>query len=145
MMKNNFFLLFLIYRYIFSGHYLLSYYRYGYGAGDKNILTVKMMSYDQIFDLFELFIKELIILSSSSDASFVPIWIMMLSGFFLNLKLSETLDLLFLPKEKIVLLSSCYLRVSLPSNLLSLNLLLLTWYRCSSPRRYVCALILAGE
>ena len=29
MMKNNFFLLFLIYRYIFSGHYLLSCCRYG--------------------------------------------------------------------------------------------------------------------
>ena len=28
-----------------------------YGAGDTNILTVRMISYDKIFDLFEFFIK----------------------------------------------------------------------------------------
>ena len=66
-------------------------------TGDTNILTVRIMSYDQIFDLFEFFIKDIFILY---DSSFVPIWIMMLLGFFLDLELSETLDLLFLRQEK---------------------------------------------
>ena len=97
-----------------------------YRAGDTNILTVRMMSYDQIFDLFELFIKDVFIfiwriirLNMNNDVVGV---------FFSDLELSETLDLLFLRQEKIALLSSCYLIVSLPSNLLSLNLLLLKWY-----------------
>ena len=94
-------------------------------TGDTNILTVRIMSYDQIFDLFEFFIKDIFILY---DSSFVPIWIMMFLGFFLDLELSETLDLLFLRQEKLALLYSCYLRVSLSSNRLSLNLLLWTWY-----------------
>ena len=49
---------------------------------------------------------------------------MMLSGFFLDLELSETLNLVFLRQEKITLLSSCYLKVLLPSNLVSLNLVI---------------------
>ena len=84
-----------------------------------------MMSYDQIFDLFELFIKDV----------FVFIWRIIrpsinndVVGLFLDLELRETLDLLFLRQEKITLLSFCYLKVLLPSSLLSLNLLLLKWY-----------------
>ena len=64
-----------------------------YRAGDTNILTVRMMSYDQIFDLFELFIKDV----------FIFIWRIICPNMnndvvelFLDLELSETLDLLFL-------------------------------------------------
>ena len=135
-----------------------------YGAGDTNTFTVRMMSYDQIFDLFGFLVKNVFIFIWHI-IRFVPIWTMMLSGIFLDLELSETLDLLLLHQGKIAPLSSCYLRVLLSSNLLSLNLVLLTLYlfsillavwlvrfrmdltvmRCSYPRRYLRVLILAGE
>ena len=66
-----------------------------YGAGDTNTFTVRMMSYDQIFDLFEFLLKDVCIFIWRV-IRFVPIWIMVLSGFFLDLELSETLDLLVL-------------------------------------------------
>ena len=69
----------------------------GYGAGDTNILTVRMMSYDQFFGLFEFFIKDVFsfiwcIIRPNMDNDIVRL--------FLDLGLSETLDLLFLRQEK---------------------------------------------
>ena len=49
------------------------------GAGDASILTVRIVSYDQIFDIFEFFESTF---SFLNNTSFVPIWIILLSGFF---------------------------------------------------------------
>ena len=107
----------------FLTHYLLSYCRYG--ARDKSIFTVRMVSYDQIFDFFYFFIKDV----------FVFVWRINrpninndVVGVFLDLGLNKTLNLLFLCLEKMAPLSSYYLRVSLPSNLVSLSPLLLMKY-----------------
>ena len=66
-----------------------------------------MMSHDQIFDLFELFVKDVFIFISRiirPNTNNVVVGL-----FFLDLELSETLDLVFLRQEKIAHLSFCNL------------------------------------